>query len=70
MLGIVEEFNASNEWDITVEAVDQGKYSNLEDAFNAAIQSGDLPDLVTGYTNAMANWYAVDAVVDLSPLCK
>ncbi len=64
---ITDEFNASNEWGITVEALDQGKYNNLEDAFNAAVQSGDLPDLVTGYTNAMANWYAVDALVDLIP---
>jgi len=67
MLALVDEFNATNEWGITVEALDQGKYNDLEDAFNAAVQSGDLPDLVTGYTNAMANWYAVDAVVDLSP---
>ena len=67
MMMIVEEFNHTNEWGITVEAVDQGKYSNLEDSFNAAVQTGDLPDLVTGYTNAMANWYGVDAVVDLTP---
>jgi multiple sugar transport system substrate-binding protein len=67
MLAIVDDFNASNEWGITVEAIDQGNYSDLEDAFNASIQSGDLPDMVTGYTNAMSNWYAVDAVVDLSP---
>jgi len=67
MLAIVDEFNASNEWGITVEAVDQDDYAPLEDAFNAAIQSGDLPDLVTGYSNAMANWYSVDSVVDLSP---
>jgi multiple sugar transport system substrate-binding protein/sn-glycerol 3-phosphate transport system substrate-binding protein len=67
LLAIVEEFNATNEWGITVEALDQGRYNDLEDAFNAAVQSGDLPDLVTGYTNAMANWYAVDAIVDLSP---
>ncbi len=67
MLAIVDEFNATNEWGITVEALDQGNYSNLEDALNAAIQSGDIPDLVTGYTNAMANWYAVDTVVDLIP---
>jgi multiple sugar transport system substrate-binding protein len=67
MLAIVDDFNASNEWGITVNAVDQGQYNNLEDAFNAAIQSGDLPDLVTGYTNAMANWYAVDSIVDLMP---
>jgi multiple sugar transport system substrate-binding protein/sn-glycerol 3-phosphate transport system substrate-binding protein len=67
LLAIVDEFNATNEWGITVEAVDQDDYAPLEDAFNAAIQSGDLPDLVTGYSNAMANWYAVDSVVDLSP---
>ena len=67
MMAIVDDFNASNEWGITVNPVDQGKYGDLEDAFNAAVQSGDLPDLVTGYTNAMANWYAVDAVVDLGP---
>jgi len=67
MLGIVDDFNATNEWGITVDAIDQNAYNDLEDAFNAAVQSGDLPDLVTGYTNAMANWYAVDAVVDLDP---
>lgn len=67
MLAIVDDFNKTNEWGITVNAVDQGKYGDLEDAFNAAVQSGDLPDMVTGYTNAMANWYAVDSVVDLTP---
>jgi multiple sugar transport system substrate-binding protein/sn-glycerol 3-phosphate transport system substrate-binding protein len=67
LLAIVDEFNATNEWGITVEAIDQEDYAPLEDAFNAAIQSGDLPDLVTGYSNAMANWYAVDSVVDLGP---
>ena len=67
ILAIVEEFNNTNEWGITVNAVDQVDYASLEDSFNAAIQSGDLPSLVTGYTNAMANWYAVDSVVDLSP---
>ncbi|MEZ4770185.1 MAG: extracellular solute-binding protein [Caldilineales bacterium] len=64
---IVDEFNASNEYGITVESLEQGQYNNLEDAFNAAVQSGDLPDMVTGYTNAMANWYAVDSIVDLTP---
>lgn len=64
---IVEEFNATNEWGITVEALDQGRYSDLEDAMNAAIQSGDVPDLVVGYANAFASWYDVDAVVELNP---
>lgn len=65
LLAIVDDFNTSNEWGITVNAVDQDDYAPLEDSFNAAIQSGDLPDLVTGYSNAMANWYAVDSVVEL-----
>lgn len=64
---IVDEFNARNEWGITVKAVDQWSYTNLEDAFNAAIKAGELPDLVTGYTNAMAHWYALGAVIDLDP---
>ncbi|MBI9049763.1 MAG: extracellular solute-binding protein [Anaerolineaceae bacterium] len=67
LAGIVDEFNAGNEWGITVDAQDQGRYNDLEDAFNVAIQSGDIPDIVTGYTNAMANWYAVDSIVDLTP---
>lgn len=67
MLSIVDEFNASNEWGITVEAHDQGQYNDLEDAMNAAIQSGDVPSLVVGYTNALSNWYAVDTLADLSP---
>jgi multiple sugar transport system substrate-binding protein len=67
MAAIVDDFNASNQYNITVNAQDQGNYSDLEDAFNAAIQSGDIPDIVTGYTNAMANWYGVDSIVDLTP---
>ncbi|MCB0003258.1 MAG: extracellular solute-binding protein [Anaerolineae bacterium] len=67
MQAIVDDFNANNDWGITVTALDQGQYNDLEDALNAAIQSGDVPDLVTGYTNAMANWYAVDSIVDLTP---
>lgn len=67
MAAIVDEFNASNEWGITVEALDQGGYSELEDAMNAAIQSGDVPDAVVGYANAFGSWYGVDAVVDLKP---
>jgi multiple sugar transport system substrate-binding protein len=34
---------------------------------NAAIQSGDLPDLVVAYGNALAGWHSVDVVIDLDP---
>jgi multiple sugar transport system substrate-binding protein len=66
VIALVDEFNQTNEWGITVEAFDQGHYSDLEDKMNAAIQSGDVPDLLMGYTNAIADWYSVDTIVDLN----
>jgi len=62
---MVEEFNATNEWGITVEDFDQEDYGPLEDKFNASIQSGDLPQIVQAYTSAINNWDQVDVVVDL-----
>ncbi len=67
MKAIVDNFNATNEYGITVNAVEQGNYSDLEDAMNAAIQSGDVPSVVVGYTNALSNWYQVKTIVDLNP---
>ena len=65
--GLVDEFNADNEYGITVEAFDQGGHSDVEDKINAGIQSGDLPDVTMGYTNALADWYSVDSVLDMNP---
>lgn len=65
---LVDEFNATNEYGITVEALNQGNYGDIEDKFNAGIQSGDLPDVVMAYTNALADWYSVDSIIDLNPL--
>jgi multiple sugar transport system substrate-binding protein/sn-glycerol 3-phosphate transport system substrate-binding protein len=63
---LVDEFNENNEYGITVEALNQGDYGDIEDKINAGIQSGDLPDVVMAYTNALADWYSVDSVVDLT----
>ena len=67
MLAVVDEFNATNEHGITVEAIDQGRYGDVEDAMNAAIQSGDVPNAIVGYTNAVAGWYDVGMIADLQP---
>lgn len=67
MDALVEDFNATNEWGITVEALAQGNYRDTEDLMNAAIQSGDLPDLVVAYGNALANWHSVEVIIDLDP---
>ena len=64
---LIAKFNETNEWNITVEGFDQGGYSDLEDQMNAAIQSGDLPDIIMAYTNSLADWYSVDAIADMNP---
>jgi multiple sugar transport system substrate-binding protein len=67
MIALIDEFNANNEWGITVEWVNQGGYEDIENAMNAAIQSGDLPNVVTAYTGATHSWYLLDVVTDLNP---
>jgi len=64
---LIEEFNATNEYGITVVDFDQEDYGPLEDKVNAGIQSGDLPQLVQAYTSSLYNWNLVDLVVDMEP---
>jgi ABC-type glycerol-3-phosphate transport system substrate-binding protein len=68
MDAIVEDFNANNEYGITVEALGQADYSDIEDKINAGIQSGDLPSIAQAYTSALNNWNTVGVVADLEPL--
>jgi multiple sugar transport system substrate-binding protein len=64
---LVDEFNDINPYGILVEAFNQGNYGDVEDKINAGIQSGDLPDVVMAYTNALADWYSVGFIADLNP---
>lgn len=66
MTEIVADFNNTNEWGITVEDFAQGGQSDLEEAVNAAIASGDLPNVTLGFANAMANWYSVGVIAPLN----
>ena len=67
MQGLIDEFNASNEYGIIVEGLNQGTHSDVEDKINAGIQSGDLPNVAIAYTNSLSDWYTVGSVVDLNP---
>ena len=66
LTAIIDDFNNSNEYGVTVDSVEQGQQSDLEAAVNAAIASGDLPNVVIGFPNAMRNWYSVGAVSSLN----
>ena len=63
---LVDVFNATNEYGITVEALDQGGYGDLEDKVNAGIQSGDLPSIAQAYSSALLNWNTVDVMADFN----
>ncbi len=65
---LIEEFNSTNEFGITVEAIHQGSYGPIEDLMNTAILSGELPNLVAGYANAVAGWANEGVVVDVDNL--
>jgi multiple sugar transport system substrate-binding protein/sn-glycerol 3-phosphate transport system substrate-binding protein len=67
MNAVIDEFNATNEYGITVVGVDQGHYRDAEDAMNVAIQSGDVPNALVGYANAIAGWDMVGVVADMQP---
>ena len=62
MATLVEDFNANNEWGITVDAVFQGGYNEIRELMNGAIISGEMPNLVAGFQNDAAS-YALDGVV-------
>jgi len=65
---LVDEFNATNEWGITVQAENQQGYGQMFDKMNAAINSGDLPNLVVGYNNQMLAWDDAGGVIaDMNP---
>ncbi len=66
MTKIIEDFNASNEWGITVVQVDQGGQGDLQSAVNAAIATGDLPNVTPGFPNAIATWYNAGTIVELN----
>ncbi|MYE27178.1 MAG: extracellular solute-binding protein [Chloroflexi bacterium] len=68
MAALVEDFNSSNEYDITVETIHQGSYGPIQDLMNTAILSGELPNLVAGYANAVAGWANEGVVVDINLL--
>ncbi|KAB2905273.1 MAG: extracellular solute-binding protein [Anaerolineae bacterium] len=67
MNALIEEFNSTNEWGITVEGTAQGNYNDIRDLMNAAIISGELPNLVAGFQNDALSYYRDGAATDITP---
>lgn len=67
LVRIVEEFNSTNEYGITVEAQNQGNYDDIYNKMIAGLQSGELPQLTVAYQNQAAAYQTADGLVDLAP---
>ncbi|NJN44772.1 MAG: extracellular solute-binding protein [Anaerolineae bacterium] len=66
MQAIIDDFNANNEWGITVVGVDQGRQGDLETAVNGGIATGDLPNISPGFPNSISTWYNTGAIAELN----
>ena len=63
---LVGTFNVENEWGIRVNLVHQVSLDELSANLDAALQSGDTPDLVTGYVYQAQEWNSSHKIVDLA----
>ncbi len=61
------QFNSDNQWGILVKPSGYGDYTSLFDAMNAALNSGQSPDLVAALPEQTLAWDALGSVVDLKP---
>ncbi len=67
LLGMVDEFNRTNEWRITVFADHQGGYTDLYQKIVAGIPTSQLPSMAVAYQNQAATYAVQGALVALAP---
>src|SRR5690606_14559749 len=61
----IAQFNSENECGITVDAQNQGGYSEIREKVNAGIAAGEVPaNLLVGYQNDQAFYQLNGALVD------
>ncbi|MCD6290991.1 MAG: ABC transporter substrate-binding protein [Anaerolineae bacterium] len=65
---IVQKFNETNEYGITVSAEYQGSYGDIFNKMLAVLNTEDAPDLVVAYQNQAATYQLADALIDMNPL--
>ena len=66
LAAMVERFNATNEWGITVNAEYAGSYNDIYNKMVTAIAGNQLPDLVVAYQNQSAAYEYAEALTDLT----
>ena len=67
---IVQEFNDTNEWGITVVAEYQGGYGDIFQKMLPLLGSDSTPNLVVAYQNQAATYELADGILNLTPLVE
>jgi len=67
MLSMIDEFNRTNEWGITVQGESQGGYNDLYQKIIAGIPANQLPTMAVAYQNQAATYAVQGALVALDP---
>jgi multiple sugar transport system substrate-binding protein len=65
---IVNDFNATNEYGITVHAEVAGRYSEIYTKMMTVLGTPDVPDIVVGYQNQVAMYQLADAIFDMNTI--
>jgi multiple sugar transport system substrate-binding protein len=65
--GILDEFNRSNQWGITIQGQGFEGFGRLDEAVEAGLTTGSLPDLVIDYGYQAQHWNGDGILADLTP---
>ena len=65
---IISDFNATNEYGITVTAEYAGGYGDIFNKMLPILNTPDVPDVVVGYQNQVATYQLADAMFDMNEL--
>jgi multiple sugar transport system substrate-binding protein len=64
---MIDDFNASNKWGITVQGEYAGSYGEIYNRIIAGVPSGEVPDITVAYQNQAATYVTQGAIVELTP---
>jgi multiple sugar transport system substrate-binding protein/sn-glycerol 3-phosphate transport system substrate-binding protein len=64
---MIDRFNQTNEWGITVVGEYQGGYSDIYNKMITGLAGGEVPNLVVAYQNQASGYQVADGLVDMTP---
>jgi len=67
---LVQEFNDTNEYGVTVTASNQGSYGDIFQKMLPLLNTQEAPDLVVAYQNQAATYQLADVLIDMNPLLE